>query len=209
MTRLFVGSVMFLLGAVARLPAKEPSPSPAPQSVAATFVPWLLQEKEELHQLPLSEVILYATGRKMIALDSQDETDQRVLQQLGTVLDEVIKRINAPDNPIQSVARINEVSSSFENLIRELLNASPGLACDFPKTAEGRVQRSGYPDLRLVESASKRIYYLDPERMLPRSAHPRGGVPGPLVRDARPTPGDRRASWRCRHRRGCGPAQTR
>ena len=59
--------------------------------------------------------------------------------------------------------RINEVSGHFEDMLRELLNATPGLNCDFPRTAEGHVQRSGYPDLRIVDIASKRIFYLDPK----------------------------------------------
>jgi len=67
--------------------------------------------------------------------------------------------MNAPDSPIQKIARINEVSSHFEDMIRELLNAATGLSC----TAEGRVQRSGYPDLRLVDLESKRVFYLDPK----------------------------------------------
>src|SRR6266576_4793770 len=37
------------------------------------------------------------------------------------------------------------------------------LACDFPKTAAGGKQRSGYPDLELVDQLSHRIYYLDPK----------------------------------------------
>lgn len=148
---------------IAHAQSVSPSPAPPPESAAATFIPWLLQGKEELAQLPLRDVIFYATGKKMLAINREDETDQRVLQQLGSVLDEVVRRMSAPDSPIQSVARINEVSSPFENMLRELLNAAPGLSCDFPKTAEGRVQRSGYPDLRLVEEASGRVYYLDPK----------------------------------------------
>jgi hypothetical protein len=35
--------------------------------------------------------------------------------------------------------------------------------CDFPKTAAGRAQRSGYPDLRLVDKATGRVMYLDPK----------------------------------------------
>src|SRR5205814_1489947 len=33
----------------------------------------------------------------------------------------------------------------------------------FPKTAEGRIQRAGYPDLRLVDLQSGRVYYVDPK----------------------------------------------
>jgi len=35
--------------------------------------------------------------------------------------------------------------------------------CDFPKTASGHLQRSGYPDLRLVDRATGRVLYLDPK----------------------------------------------
>jgi len=47
--------------------------------------------------------------------------------------------------------------------MRELLNTAPGLTCDFPRTSEDHVQRSGYPDLRLVDQATKRVFYLDPK----------------------------------------------
>jgi len=42
-------------------------------------------------------------------------------------------------------------------------NAAAGLKCEFPRTAEGRVQRSGYPDLRIVDIETGRAYYLDPK----------------------------------------------
>jgi hypothetical protein len=37
------------------------------------------------------------------------------------------------------------------------------LRCDFPLTAQGKVQRSGYPDLRITDLESKRLFYLDPK----------------------------------------------
>jgi hypothetical protein len=37
------------------------------------------------------------------------------------------------------------------------------LQCDFPLTADGKVQRSGYPDLRITDLESKRVFYLDPK----------------------------------------------
>jgi hypothetical protein len=48
-------------------------------------------------------------------------------------------------------------------MLCEKLNRAPGLRCDFPRTAQGRIQRSGYPDLRLVETTSNRVFYLDPK----------------------------------------------
>jgi hypothetical protein len=74
-----------------------------------------------------------------------------------------MKRLNAPDSEIQNIDRINEVSSHFEDTLRELLSATPGLKCDFPLTAEGKIQRSGYPDLRITDLESKRVFYLDPK----------------------------------------------
>jgi hypothetical protein len=74
-----------------------------------------------------------------------------------------MKQLNAPGSAIQTVDRINEVSSHFEDNLRELLNATPGLRCDFPLTVEGKMQRSGYPDLRIIDLDSKRIFYLDPK----------------------------------------------
>lgn len=145
------------------LSAQNPAPPAPVTGPAGTLIPLLLQEKEGLAQLPFSDVIAAATGKRILPINPNDEVDQRVLKQIGTALDEVMARMSAPDHPVQSVARINEVSSPFENAIRELLNAAPGLSCDFPKTADGRVQRSGYPDLRLVETASGRVYYLDPK----------------------------------------------
>jgi hypothetical protein len=38
-----------------------------------------------------------------------------------------------------------------------------GLEAGPPVTAAGRIQRSGYPDIRLMERASGRVYYLDPK----------------------------------------------
>jgi hypothetical protein len=155
---------LLLAFSVARpLEGREPSPGLPEQSAAATFIPWLLQGKEELTQMPLTDVVFHATGKKVLPLDRQNEDDQRVLALLRTTLDEVVKTMSAPDSPIQSVARINEVSGPFENMLRERLEAAEGFTCDYPKTAAGKVQRSGYPDLRLFDEVTKRVYYLDPK----------------------------------------------
>lgn len=148
------------IAATTEAPALQTS---AAKSPADQLIPWLLDEDRQLRGIPFSEVIVDVTGRKVLAFDPKNETDRRVIKQISAVLDEAMRRMNAPDSPIQSIARINEVSSHFEDMIRELLNAAPGFSCDFPRTVEGRVQRSGYPDLRLVDLASKRVFYLDPK----------------------------------------------
>ncbi len=127
------------------------------------LIPWLLQEDAQFRDLPFAEVIYKATGRRVIAVDPRSATDQRVIKQIANALDEVVRRFNAPASAALEVARINEVSSHFEDLLRELLNAAPGLSCNFPSTADGHSQRSGYPDLRLVDKETKRVFYLDPK----------------------------------------------
>jgi hypothetical protein len=74
-----------------------------------------------------------------------------------------MKRLNAPGSAIRNVGRINEISSHFEDTLRDLLSSTAGLRCDSPPTAEGKVQRSGYPDLRIIDLESRRVFYLDPK----------------------------------------------
>jgi len=133
------------------------------ESPADQLIPWLLDEDRQLRGIAFSEVILDTTGKHVLAVDRKNETDERVIKQISAALDETMRRMNASDSPIQKVTRINEVSSQVEDLLRELLNATPGLNCDFPRIADGKIQRSGYPDLRIVDLASTRVFYLDPK----------------------------------------------
>jgi hypothetical protein len=138
-------------------------PSPAPKAPVDQLIPWLLNEDQQLHRVPFSELIFDTTGRKVLSFEANNAVDQRVAKAISAACDETMKRLNAPDSVIQNVDRINEVSSHFEDTLHELLSATPGLKCDFPLTVEGKVQRSGYPDLRITDLESKRVFYLDPK----------------------------------------------
>jgi len=122
-----------------------------------------LSEDRQLRGIPFSEVIVDVTGKKVLAFDPKNEVDQRVVKAISAACDETVNRLNAPNSAIKHIARINEVSGHFEDMLRELLSSTPGLNCDFPRTAQGRAMRSGYPDLRIVDLASKRVFYLDPK----------------------------------------------
>jgi hypothetical protein len=157
--------LMFFLAAIlvclaGETPALQKSQAGSPVD---QLIPWLLNEDLQMRGIPFAEVIFDATGKRVLPLNPKDEIDQRVIKQISTACDQTMKRFNAPDSAIQNVDRINEVSSHFEDYLRELLNATPGLNCDLPPTAEGHAQRSGYPDLRIVDVASKRVFYLDPK----------------------------------------------
>jgi hypothetical protein len=116
-----------------------------------------------LRGIPFSEVIFDVTGKRVLPFDPQNEADQRVVKQISAACDETMKRLNAPDSVIQNVGRVNEVSSRSEDTLRKLLGSASGLSCDSPRTIEGKAQRSGYPDLRIVDLASRRVFYLDPK----------------------------------------------
>ncbi len=142
--------------------------SPTPATVSSNspvdqLIPWLLDEDRQLRGIPFSEVIFDVTGKRVLPFDPQNEADQRVVKQISAACDETMKRLNAPDSVIQNVGRINEVSSHFEDTLRKLLGSTSGLSCDSPPTIEGKVQRSGYPDLRSVDLATRRVFYLDPK----------------------------------------------
>ena len=155
-------------------PAEPRSTIPATAQANAPvdqLIPWLWSEDRQLRGIPFSEVIVDATGKKVLAFDPKNEVDQRVVKAISAACDETVKRLNVPDSAIQSTTRINEVSSHFEDALRDLLNAEPGLSCDLPRTAQGRVMHSGYPDLRIVDLASKRVFYLDPKLYAVGSRH--------------------------------------
>ena len=160
----FTRSVMRrLLPAAALLLAALPAPADDQADAVNKLIPWLLNETAALKGIRFADVIAATSGKKVIAIDPKDQDDQRVLAQLGPVLDAVLAAMNAPDSKTRSAKRVNEMSSKFEDAIHEKLNAVPGLECAVPLTVAGKHLRSGYPDLRLVDKATGRIFYLDPK----------------------------------------------
>jgi hypothetical protein len=130
-----------VIAAVAQSPAALPestTPATGKQPVDQ-LIPWLLDEDQQLRSVRFSELIFYTTGRKVLSFEANNAVDQRVAKAISAASNETMKRLNAPDNEIQNVDRINEVSSHFEDTLRELLSATPGLKCDFPLTAEGKL----------------------------------------------------------------------
>ena len=134
----------------------------APSNTVQSLVSWLFKQDSGLRSIPFPEVIAAATGKKIIPFDPKNSDDQRVVARVGEVMDAVLAQINA-DEKLAAIRRINEVSSHFEDLMREKLDAVPGFSCSFPKTKSGHTLRSGYPDLRLVDKKTGGIFYLDPK----------------------------------------------
>jgi hypothetical protein len=124
----------------------------------------LAQQAELLHDIPFSEVIQAATGKQILPFDPKaDPVAERIHSAVSKALASVLKQANAADSPLAKKKRINETSKWFEDSLCEALAQAPGFTCDFPQNAEGHVQRSGYPDIRLIDQASGRVAYLDPK----------------------------------------------
>jgi hypothetical protein len=135
--------------------------TPAPAPPVDQLIPWLLREDGELRGIPFSEVIFDTTGKRVLPFDPKNENDQRVLKHITAALDAVVARLNEPESIIQSIGRINEVSSHFEDAMREALTKEPDYRCEIPPTADGHLMRSGYPDMRLLDEKTQHVYYLD------------------------------------------------
>lgn len=129
-------------------------------SDAATLINWLLEEERDLAGIAFGDVLAATSGKKILTVDPA--TDTPWLDKLAASLDRTIAALNDPSHPIHSVGRINEASRHIEDQLLKELNSIPGWICTIPKTADGKEQRSGYPDLRL-EIEDGRVVYLDPK----------------------------------------------
>ncbi len=127
------------------------------------LIPWLLDESAATQGIPFADVIAATSGKKVLRVEKEDKETARILSAIGAVMDEVLVEMNAPGSVAKKQRRVNEMSSHFEDAMRAKLSARPGFSCIFTKTAAGITQRSGYPDLRLADEPSGRIFYLDPK----------------------------------------------
>jgi hypothetical protein len=117
--------------------------------------------------IPFGHVIESVTGRRVLPFESTNAVDAAVARQLGLAFGRVLERMNATNSPLRALKRINEASRHFENALREEIDRAEDLRCRVPETAEGRAQRAGYPDLRIVHGPTGRVFYLDPKLLGP------------------------------------------
>jgi hypothetical protein len=127
------------------------------------FVRWLLDDGERLEDVRFAEVAEAVSGCKVLPVDTSDAVDAAMLRHVQASLDGMLLELAKADNPIHAVGRVNEISRHVEDFLLSRLNAAEGYECKIPPNATGRVQRSGYPDLRLFHTASGRVFYIDPK----------------------------------------------
>lgn len=110
-----------------------------------------------------STLIETSTGNRVLPLNPEEPIDAEIIEGIDRAIAEVVESLNQPGNPTHEESRINEVSAHFEEGLLAVLEAAPEFECGYPRTAEGNLQRSGYPDLFIRHIESGRVIYLDPK----------------------------------------------
>jgi hypothetical protein len=128
----------------------------------AELVKRLLGEKLGERTFSFATVAGACSGKKVLPLGESD-SHRRVKAAIESSLSRAIAGLNAAGSPVRSLRRINEASRFFEEALHESLDAEPDLSCGVPPNRRGEVQRSGYPDLRIVHEPSGEVFYLDPK----------------------------------------------
>jgi hypothetical protein len=129
----------------------------------AQLVRQLLEENLSERRFAFPTIVIASADREVIPLNSELASHQRVLEAIDTALGESTAELSQPDSPIRELRRINEGSRYFEDALMKKLNATEGIICEIPTNREGEHQRSGYPDLKVIDEESGDIFYLDPK----------------------------------------------
>ncbi|MCC5839488.1 MAG: hypothetical protein JJT96_05120 [Opitutales bacterium] len=163
---LFAGVLVLLMGApvLGGEDGGGGDGSDAQREKLEEFIGWLLDTDDRvLANVRFADVVKAATGREVRRFDPEDPVDAEVMAGLSEAFDVVFADIRREDHPVHAVGRINEVSGVIEDLVFDAIGRQSGFSSTWPLNARGHVQRSGYPDIRIVHDASGRVYYLDPK----------------------------------------------
>lgn len=129
----------------------------------AALVRQLMEEDLDDRRFRFGTVMFAASGKRVQPLDADRPSHRRVVEAIDAALARATAVLSRDDSPVREHRRINEVSSHFEEALRLDLDAVEGLRCDIPTNRGGDKQRSGYPDLRIVDQATGEVFYLDPK----------------------------------------------
>jgi hypothetical protein len=152
----------FFLGGGLVMIFNRPPPAEMKAEPDAALVVSLLGENLGKRRFSFATVAEACSGKKVLPLTAEP-SHLRVTTAIHRALEITLRELNSADSPIRKLRRINEASRYFEDALHRHLAATPGLQCGIPPTREGDHQRSGYPDLRIIDEASKCIFYLDPK----------------------------------------------
>ncbi|MCH7227202.1 hypothetical protein [Haloferula sp. A504] len=123
----------------------------------------LIGENLDERRFQFATVMNAASDKLVLPLGPAQPSHRRVLDAINASLTRATEVLSREGSPAREHRRINEVSRHFEDALQRDLDATEGLSCSIPTTREGKEQRSGYPDLRVVDEASGDVFYLDPK----------------------------------------------
>lgn len=116
-----------------------------------------------MEDVRFADVAEAVSGKEVLPVVTIDEVDAMMLGALQRATEAMLVALEDSEHAVHDVGRINEVSRYIEEFLLSYLNAMEGLQCGIPVNASGELQRSGYPDLRLLHEASGRVFYIDPK----------------------------------------------
>lgn len=128
----------------------------------AALVKSLLGERLSERSFDFSTVAEASSGKRVMPL-TNEPAHARVTAAINRALIETLMALNKEDSPVRQLRRINEASRFLEDGLLARLNATPGLRCEVPPTRAGVHQRFGYPDLRITDVPTGKVFYLDPK----------------------------------------------
>ena len=134
----------------------------AQKEADAALVKMLLKENLSERSFDFAVVAEAASVKKVIPMQKM-KSAERVEAAIMKAVEQTLLEMNQEGSPIREIRRINEGSRFFEDRLQILLDAEEGLSCEFPKTRDGKSQRSGYPDLVIGDELTGEWYYLDPK----------------------------------------------
>lgn len=158
-----------LLALAIPLLAETPLPGSAPDSTSTSPNLTSLFEILETSEggftgLSFAEVVEAGTGHQVRRIDRSKEAENLAI--IATVIGKAVSEINRGHHALQASSRINEASGPIEDEILRQFASHPEWQATFAHTSDGKIQRAGYPDLRL-QSPDGLVYFLDPKLTTP------------------------------------------
>lgn len=143
--------------------AAEPPVVYSAEPTVEGLIETVLSSDSNFRDVSFASLIETSSGQKVIPLAPDASVDAEIVSGIREAMTWTLDKMNRPDSPVRQERRINECSAHFEVALLESIDAQPSLACELPRTAEGNLQRAGYPDLKITHTASGRVAYLDPK----------------------------------------------
>jgi len=148
--------ILHLIASLVSIQAQEKSADDA-------LIKQLLTEDLGTRTFRFATVVESSSGKKVVPFQRENPYHAATSQQIKLAIKNTIKQLNQADSPVKKLRRINEASRYFEDLLLIEITKHPDFTCTIPKNAQGKIQRSGYPDLRIEHTPSNTVFYLDPK----------------------------------------------